>query len=391
MNFSVYEKLLWRTRALLFSKGGAAHSRGPLVVAGLFRAASGIGKAARATCLALEEAGIEFTAIDLSERFGQCDLGPTGPEAPFPRSPTGTLILHVNAPETEPALLALRHFRRPGWRRIGVWVWETSEAPASWGRPSQLLSEIWTPSEFSKSAIEPIAQCPVKTVPHYVPAQKAGALLKPAAREAEATRFVVLTFADGKSSFHRKNPHGAVRAFRRAFPDQQNVRMIVKLRNVPMGSAFNIDLAQACAGDERIEIINESLSEHELSALMEKCDVFVSLHRAEGFGLPIAEAMARGKAVIATGWSGNMDYMNADNAVLADYSLIPVRDPYARYGADTKGVWADPDEQAASTALRKLMADKDARKQLGIRARAAIIRHCAGGRTVAALNSAAES
>lgn len=342
-----------------------------MVVAGLHRAASGVGQAARSLADALELSGRAVRRVDLSAVFGQCDLAPDPRLEAMPPDAAGTLVLYVNAPETERALMALRLFRPRRWRIIGAWAWETDRAPAAWRTPSRRLSEIWALSRFAADAIATVARPPVRVV--------SPAVIPPAEVSPDRARFglpenvvAFLTMADGRSSLHRKNPSGAIAAFRRGLPAAVDARLLVKLRNVDEASMEAL-IAEA-EGDARITFLEADLDDASRWSLLASCDAFVSLHRAEGFGLPIAEAMALGKPVVATGWSGNMDFMNAENALPVGFRLIAVEDPTGRYPSDTASVWADPDIDGAADAMRRLALDANLRQRIG----AAAARDAAG-------------
>ena len=177
--------------------------------------------------------------------------------------------------------------------------------------------------------------------------------------------------ADSMSSFERKNPIAAIRAFRAAFGEDPSKRLIVKTRNLARSEAAMDNLNAAIHGAENIEILDMSLSEKDQSALLKSCDVLVSLHRSEGFGLGLAETMALGKPVICTDWSGNMDFTNETSAALVRSSLIPCVDEYGIYG-DTSAYWADPDHEDAVTQMRRLAEDAEGRKKLAANGKAHI-------------------
>lgn len=381
------EKIIWRVRDLVFAPPVRGRLvEGPVVVAGLFRAASGIGRAARGCAEALEKAGGNITRVDLSGVFGQEDL-PADPRlTTMPTKETGTLILHCNAPEADRALLALRHFHGKRWRIVGCWVWETSVAPESWRRASRRLSEIWTPSRFAADAIAAVSAVPVRAVPHFVAAPD-GLAADRKRFNLEDEQFVCLAMADGRSSFFRKNPIGAIRAFRRGLGERPEARLVVKARNLGEQPAFKELLSDAAEGDRRIIILEEDFTEDDQWRLLACADVFISLHRSEGFGLPVAEAMALGKAVIATGWSGTAEFLDPDAAIAAPWKLEPVDDPSLRYKPADGAVWAEPDEDAAARALHRLAGDPALRRTLGETARAAIARHCGAGAYADALQT----
>jgi glycosyltransferase involved in cell wall biosynthesis len=369
MGLSAQEKILWRMRDALFAPPATRHPvEGPVVLAGLFRAASGVGEAARALAATLEERGIPFLRVDLSGVFGQEDLPADEPLQTMPPDRTGTLIVHVNAPETDRALLALRLFRPRAWRVIGYWVWETSRAPDAWKAKARRLSELWTPSRHSADAIQAATGRRPLLAPHRI-APPAQIIARRSDFGLPDDAVVFLTMADGRSSFHRKNPAGAVAAFKAGVGQNPAARMIVKIRNAD--ESARQALRAAANGDPRIMFLEENLSADARWSLIACCDVFVSLHRAEGFGLPIGEAMALGKAVIATGWSGNMEFMPEGAACVAPYRLAPVMDPTGVYKAASLGEWAEPDVSAAASFIERLAADRDERVRLGLRARQA--------------------
>nr|WP_246504175.1 glycosyltransferase [Plastoroseomonas arctica] len=157
--------------------------------------------------------------------------------------------------------------------------------------------------------------------------------------------------ADSRSSFTRKNPAAAIAAFRAAFHGSDAARLIVKLN----GSGPEVDTLRDGLRDlPHVTVIDTFLNEEGLARLYRSADVLLSLHRAEGFGLPMLEAMAHGLPVIGTGWSGNMDFMTEANSLLVPYRLVPVEDNAAIYSGS---VWAEPDVAAAAEMLARLSGD----------------------------------
>jgi glycosyltransferase involved in cell wall biosynthesis len=355
--------------------GGSVAPDAPLIIAGMFRTGNGLGRAARACYEALKAEGLHPLAVDLSTMFNQADLETSLPLAAFARKESGTLIIFANPPEMELALagLGLRRWHR--WRIIGAWAWELNTPPRHWARQTRYVSEVWAPSQFVGEAFAGQFDCPVRVVPHYVPVD----VRSPCPLDAEKT-IRVLTIADARSSLGRKNPAAALRMFRAAFPAGSRGEFVFKCRNLHLFPAYERELREAAAGDERITILDQTLTETNQSALLDGADIVLSPHRSEGFGVHLAEAMARGKSVIATGWSGNLEFMSPGDSVLLPYKLAPVNDPTGVYQPDATNVWAEAEFDAGVEALRLLASEPGRRARLAETAPAAITRRL-GSRT----------
>jgi glycosyltransferase involved in cell wall biosynthesis len=337
----------------------------PPIVAGTLRTASGLGQSARLCRDALAAAGVPVASLDLTGPLRQPSDLPAPPARQEPPPGLGTLILHVNAPLTGLALAALGRRRVVGRRVVGYWAWELPDVPEEWRLGVPLVHEIWVPSRFTAAALRRIAgDRPVHVVPHPV-------ALGPVPRPAPPAGgpFTVLTIFDAGSSLARKNPEGAVTAFRRAFGEAPEARLVVKasrLDTLPPDQAGR--LRGLCAAPN-IVLIEEVLDPAGLDALYGQADVLLSLHRSEGFGLTMAEAMRRGVPVVATGWSGNADFLTPEVGVPVPWRLVPAVDPQRTYDFPEMS-WAEPDLDAAAAALRRLREDPAGRARLGDAARA---------------------
>lgn len=337
--------------------------RAPLVVAGLFNTASGIGEGARTTYRALQAAGLDPIAVDLSAPFAPVDLNTDIPCQPMPSEQEGTLILQLNGPETMSAMQHLGLRRGRNWYTIGYWAWELPNFPIGWETAFKYLSEIWTISDFAAAALRQHPAAPkISVFGHAIsPPQN---LQTDRARFGWDDAFVFLTMADSMSSFERKNPFATIRAFQHAFGDSPAHKLVIKTRNIDRHEAARQALEQAIGDAKNIALLDASLSEPELWLLLNSADALISLHRSEGFGLTLAEAMALSKPVICTNWSGNTDFTHAGSAALVDYSLIPCVDPYGVYQIeDTK--WASADESHAAKLMKQVAEDESFRQRLG--------------------------
>lgn len=339
----------------------------PLVVAGLFSTASGIGEAARATYRSLQAAGLSPIAVDLSEPFAPVDMQSDIVCEDMPEDGEGILILQLNGPETMSAMQHLKMERGRNWYTIGYWAWELPSFPSGWDAAFRYLSEIWTISTFSASAIRQHPKAPsVQVFGHAISPPK-GLRIDRKKFGWGKDEFVFLTMADSMSSLQRKNPFSAIRSFKSAFGDSAMHRLVVKTRNLHRHSSAKSDLMAEIGQSPNIQLLDESLSEHDIWLLIKSADAFVSLHRSEGFGLVLAEAMALAKPVICTDWSGNMDFTSTEAAALVSSTLVDCDDEYGVY-SDANAKWAQVDEGYAAKLMREIAEDERVRSTLSKRA-----------------------
>jgi len=241
---------------------------------------------------------------------------------------------------------------RKGYR-IGLWVTEFETAPPEWDFAYDIVHEIWTPSTFSANAIRRETHLPVKVVPHAVSVPNVPPM--PRSRFGlDKDKFLGMAIMDLSSCPDRKNPLAHVRAWKLAFGDDPAAHLIMKVKfsrhtQFPrkelleeIGAARNISLTEAVFGDL------------EMFGFQRMADAYVSLHRAEGYGLNIHEMLEIGTPVVATGWSGNMDFMpRYPNADAVPFELVPYSDRTFRYGGEGLR-WAEADIEAAACALRSV-------------------------------------
>lgn len=336
---------------------GSDNVEGPIRIIGYFSSAHGIAASAKLAARAFESLGVPVERVDAQH----AKLGWTAKARPA--GPAAAWIFHLNAPEllAELATLGPKHVVGP---RYGVWAWELPVAPVGWRKDAVLMDEIWAPSRYVAKAFAEVG-APVRVVPHPIFMDDYRGIA-PAARTAD---FEAVSLFDFNSSMARKNPQGAIEAFGRAFGHDASARLTIKTQN---GQLFPDRLAELRRqAPDNVRIVDETWPYAEVKALIAGADVLISLHRAEGFGLTPAEAMALGRPVIATGWSGNLDFMDEANSILVPYREVKVADPQGIY--TYKGeTWAEPDLDAAADALIRLRADEGLRRRLGEAARRTI-------------------
>jgi glycosyltransferase involved in cell wall biosynthesis len=277
----------------------------------------------------------------------------------------GILLIHINPPELPVALIAIGRQALCRKRIVGYWAWELPDIPNSWLPALRLVDEIWVPSNFVADAIRRHTALPVYVVPHPVSRMPASARDR-ADFAIPSDTFACLCAFDVRSGYARKNPVAAIKAFRLAFEanNSSNATLMLKIAEADRGPDVMREIREEIGSIGNIIIMDKKLSTEDMTALIQCSDVVISLHRSEGFGLLPAEAMLLGKPVIATRWSGNVDFMNDNNSVLIDCELVPVVDPQKIYPLEGQQ-WAEPDIQKAAQWLRKLKDDSILRKRIG--------------------------
>ena len=358
-------RLLGRvTRMLAPVPDPVTSSRPGMVVVGEFSRPSGLGEAARWSAAGLRHLGAKVWEVDLPPFAGVTRRGLGG------EIPAGVpLLMHINAPALPAALWQLGRAALRGRRVIGAWAWELPVLPPGWAEAARFVHEIWAPSRFTAQAFEALMPGRVRVVtPPLAIAPPRPSALGRAAFGLPEQAVVILVSFDLASSFERKNPLASVAAFRTAFGDRADRLLVLKVGNPDHFPADFSRVREAVAGATNIRLETHTLPAADSHALTACADIVLALHRAEGFGLVAAEAMLLGRAVIASAWSGNMDFMDADSVALVRCRLVPAVDPRGVY--DVPGaVWAQPSLGEAVAALRALADDASARQALGARGR----------------------
>jgi glycosyltransferase involved in cell wall biosynthesis len=330
-----------------------------IAISSLHARKTGISRGAQQQAQALRRCGLDVRLLDASPGIRNPLL-----HAALPIR-GDVLIIHSGGPQL--AQIINYHAPAPNVRRIGYIAWELPASPHHWRAYDSGADEIWTPSRFSAEALKAATKRPVTVVRHVSAPPRV--VTKGVFRERLGLKdgeFLVLTFADLRSSLARKNPLGAIAAFRNAFGERRDVRLLVKLTAADREPSL-VEQLKIAAGNANVEFLCEHLNDAGLWSLFADADAFLSLHRAEGFGLPILEAMSVGCTVIGTAWSGNCDFMDTSNAAALPYKLVDVTDPQGIYRS---GVWAEPDMDAAVEWLRRFEADRSLCRTIGDAARA---------------------
>lgn len=330
----------------------------------------GMGEVLRSAAGALETTGIPFSIRNTFGDFGIQDAH-MHTEFPFMNKITQkgeyrTNIFCLNADEMQSALPYLGEDFFKGRYNIGCWAWELSQFPDEWCYAFRMVDEIWAMSRFTQQAIVEKADCPVVWMPLAVEFRGSKRLSREYF-ELPENKFLFLFFFDFRSYITRKNPYGAIKAFEMAFAKNQNrkdVRLVIKVNGKDgHEDKFQTFLESLAVLRDNIILIDKVMNDLEIRELLRVCDAFISLHRSEGFGRGLAEAMYLGKPVIATGYSGNLDFTNPMNACVVDHLLIPVKTDEYPYGEGQ--MWAEPDLNQAAWYIRRLVEDQQYAQKIG--------------------------
>ncbi len=320
-------------------------------VAGFLRSGLGLGEAARLYVEALRSAGVPVhtRTVDLkmpdvqAARKKTVDFEDVEHAGERPIS-----LICVNAPELGQfrAQVGDEFFNRP--RNIGSWAWEVDKVPTEWLPMFGAFDEIWVYSRYVADNLAPAAPSRIERVPlPIVEPDVSGRAPNLGLPE----KFTFLFMFDFFSTLKRKNPLGLIDAFKRAFSPGAGPQLVLKSFNGDYKPDRLAEVERAAAEHPDIHVVDRYVSGAEKDALVAECDCYVSLHRAEGFGLTLGEAMVLGKPVIATNFSGNTDFMTAENSYLVDWSLTTVGEGGDNYPPE--GHWAEPDLDHAATLLAR--------------------------------------
>lgn len=346
------------SRQLAPSIDHTATPQEPFIVAGVFGSATGLGQSARLSYAALRASGKRVFAVDLTKGLRQPeDLSGLDYEEGRHLTGAGTLLLHVNSPLVPMALMLLgKALVKRKWV-VGYWAWELPGAPREWRAGVPFVHDIWVPSRFTAAALNGLGK-PAQVVPHPV----AAGFSTLSRASAERGPAVLLQF-DMTSSFTRKNPLAAIAAFKQAYGADSNARLVVKVREsgaYPHGQAL---LCDALNGLSNVQVIDRTLSKDEIDRLYAQADAVISLHRAEGFGLTVAQGMLAGLPPVATDWSGTTDFVTTETGLPVAYDLVPARDPQKEYD-HPEWEWAEARIDDAAEKLAQLR-DSRVRARIG--------------------------
>lgn len=274
-----------------------------------------------------------------------------------------TNILCINLQTIQDVALELGAREFENHYSIAQWFWELEMVPKRWRRSFDLVDEVWVTSEWLAEVFRGYTDKPVRAMPMVVDAPPESSLGRSELGLPDG--FMFFFMFDHNSATARKNPTGLIEAFTRAFAPGEGPVLVLKSINGEIRPEKMAEIQAYAQGRDDIVILDGWVSEEVKAGLFRTCDAYVSLHRSEGFGLTMAEAMMLGKPVIATRYSGNLAFMDDESALLVDYTETEVPPGTAGYPAGHS--WADPDLDQAAAYMRRLADDPAFAKALGER------------------------
>lgn len=318
-------------------------------IAGYINKQFGLGEGVRANIRAIKTTDVPFVINDAKIQLSKYVQDAASEEDILEHNPYNINLIQINIDklhdfvnETDKEYFRNRY-------NIAFWAWELEEFPEESKVFFNLFNEIWVPSNFCAEAISRVSPVPVIKIMHTIEIEKPEMSRKELGLPDQA--FIFLGMFDYYSSIHRKNPIGIIDAYEKAF-GKNNKEVILVLK-----SSISTDfpehkklILERIGANESIILIEEIMEKSKLYSLMNCCDCFVSLHRSEGFGLTMAEAMYLGKPVIATAYSANTEFMNINNSFLIKYKMTDTGKDYSFVSG--KGFWADPDLNHAAEIMQ---------------------------------------
>lgn len=301
----------------------------------------GIGEAARLTLEAFQAAGIKVAINPLSRPVAREDKINDNQEF---KTPHNINYFHFSARWVEYYLNIIGKEKLENKYNICHWLTEMKSYPNEWAKNHHFFHEIWTASAFCQDSISMKIPYPTILMPYPIVGKKVDKNTYQNIH-IDDSKFNFLVMANMYSDIERKNVLQSLEAFQKAFPDETNISLIVKISNPDVDIEYMQKIIDTINGDNRIKLIDRFLSRDEVNILFQSVNTYVSLHRAEGFGLTLGEAMYHQIPLIATAYSGNMDFCNSFNCYLVDYDLVKVGEDRLRYRADDE--WAQPRLESA--------------------------------------------
>ncbi|MGV2982048.1 hypothetical protein ACERNI_17930 [Camelimonas sp. ID_303_24] len=368
-----------RRRALYFAQwlaptGGASEKgrgvgfsrlKGPIKPGVLFvgyaEGALGLGQAFRANLRAAASAGVDFAIFPFRRNIETRLIDPFMREKYDEENTYAVNVIQVATDQIPLVIEELGCKSVDESYNILYTYWELSRAPEEWRQFLEKIQEIWVPNQFVAESFSEIFDGTIIIIPPAIEnispvcVDRGGYGMK-------NDKFYFLFSFDYYSSAYRKNPLGVLDAFGRAFPlGSEPVGLVIKSTgNSDHVPEIKSAIFDACQRDDRVLYLDKSMPRYRMEGLLQACDAYISLHRAEGFGLGMAEALMLDKIVIGTDYSGSRDFLSVDTGYPVPYTLRPLASH--EYPWATGQVWAEPDVAAAADLMRRAVKQRNEAK-----------------------------
>ena len=316
-------------------------------VAGFLKAQFGVGESSRAFCQAVAATGLPHTFVNIQSKVH--NNADTRVLVSSDHNPYGINLMTFSFDYSRRFFLDRGAPFFEGRHNIALWYWELEHFPARWQNNFDFYDEIWVPTEFVRRSLAAVSPVPVYKMTYpYHPEEPCRARTGRGwdCRRIPVCTCSILIFC---STIARKNPMAVINAFRKAFSPADKATLVLKSINSQLDLDGRARVEEALKG-LNVVWIEPHLSHGQMTSLFASCDCYVSLHRSEGLGLGMVQAMSLGKPVIGTGYSGNLDYMSPGNSLLVKYKLVEIEDVSGPY--EQGNVWADADVDDAAEKMR---------------------------------------
>ncbi len=343
--------LIPTSRAPIFSD-----ARDGVEVIGFFHSATGIGESARLCARQLQHCGYKVRCRSVEKVFRKQDEIEWQFRDTAQEREIGCRIFHLNPPMLPPAIfsMGMRNYRQT--YNIGYWAWELERVPTEWRHATRYINAIFTPSTFTSRALRHETAKPVITVPHPVSAQALSAGMRQQLGVSADVFLVSCIFSFG-SAIERKNPWAVIRAFTQAFGNNSSACLVLKSSHGSR-SPEKAELLETISHYGNIILVDELWESANVAGLIKESDLYISLHRSEGFGLTIAEAMLLGTPTMVSDWSGSTDFCSEENSFPVRVNLIPVQSNNPEFASLENLQWADADVEHATDLILKIYSDR---------------------------------
>jgi glycosyltransferase involved in cell wall biosynthesis len=319
----------------------------------------GIAEATRLNCKAIQKAGIPLNILNYDVRTNH-----NSGDLTF-KNFSDTAPYSINLVQVSPSTSEILHFFEyfeyslfKGKYNILYVAWESETLPEDYIVNINLFDEVWTPSEYCKKCLEKFIALPIHIIPHPIDIDLKSTEDPDALNFYDNDLFNFLFIFDYNSSIERKNVINLIEIFKDTFDkDDNNAFLTIKTSKSDRFATEKKSILQTVGCSKKIRIVEKIFDKNALNHIINNCDSYISLHRSEGFGLTLAEAMYLGKPTIATGYSGNLQFMNNENSFLIEAIKTSYGSNDLNYNSDT--IWSEPSLQKASEFLKKVYSGED--------------------------------